>query len=71
MTILFGTIEYFEREIQNMPQDKTQHLSKDEYLKWIYSKLENEVLYNFVCDDKVRIECLENLYRAYEKFCQK
>lgn len=70
MTILFGTVEYFEREILNTPQDQTNSLSKDEYLKHIYAKLENEVLHNFVCDEKIRIECLQNLQIAYERLNQ-
>lgn len=67
MTILFGTVEYFEREILSTPDDLSKSLSKDEYLKSIYAKLENEVLFNFVCDEKIRIECLQNLQIAYER----
>ena len=71
MKTLFGTIEYFEQEILNKPQDQTQHLSKDEILQSSYEQLEYEVLHNFICDEKVRLECLQNLVKAYERLHQK
>lgn len=65
VTTLFGTIEYFEREFKKIPVNPEQQLSKEERLKLVYTELENEVIHNFVCDEKVRQECLKNLQQAF------
>lgn len=64
-TVIFGTVEYFEREIAKFAEKN--HVSKlsDGQMSLIYSRLKNELLYDFVCDERLRKECLENLNVAY------
>ncbi|MFJ8243864.1 hypothetical protein ACIQ4Z_05655 [Peribacillus asahii] len=62
MTVLFGTIEYFEQEVlRHLEINQMGGWSKEDEISLIYSRLENEILYNFVCHEKVRMECLKNL----------
>lgn len=63
MTVLFGTVEYFEREIMN---DLQCNIS----LSDITTKLEDELLYDFICDERIRVECLNNLKTAICTFKQ-
>ncbi len=68
LTILFGTVEYFEREILNEVLDNHTHeLSEEENIFNAYSKLKDELLVNFICSEKLRLECKQNLKKAYEK----
>lgn len=59
--VLYGTIEYFEREIQNYIAEHKLGGLDEEHLSIIKSKLETEILYDFVCDERLRSECLKNL----------
>ena len=68
--MLFGTVEYFEREIYNyLNENQLKELSKDT-LNVITSKLKKEILYDFVCDERIRLECLENLKKAISMITQ-
>lgn len=72
LTILFGTVEYFEREILNEILDNhTNELSEEENISNAYSKLNDELLVNFICSEKLRLECRQNLKKAYEKIMGK
>ena len=70
MTVLFGTVEYFEREIINYVNDSRLKNISDVPLSDITSKLENEILYDFVCDESIRLECLNNLKYAIDMLTQ-
>lgn len=61
MTVLFGTVEYFEREIMNYLNDRQLKGISDVPLSDIISKLKSEILYDFICDESIRLECLNNL----------
>ena len=64
MTALFGSVEYFEKEIQNdAAQNHLNKLTHDD-ISMIYSRLKSELLNDFVCDERIRVECLENLTQA-------
>lgn len=64
MTMLFGSVEYFEREfLTYAAKNHVRQLAKNEILM-IYSRLKNELLYDFVCEEEIRIECFENLEQA-------
>ena len=63
MTVLFGTVEYFEREIM-------KGLKCNISLLDITTKLEDELLYDFICDERIRVECLNNLQTAINMFKQ-
>lgn len=64
MTVLFGTVEYFQRAIYNyLKENQLKEISEDS-LYVITSNLKKEILYDFVCDERIRLECLENLKNA-------
>jgi hypothetical protein len=64
MDVIFGTIEYFEKEIVNYLSEVDLSESTDECLSFITSKLKTEILYDFVCDERIRTQCLDNLFDA-------
>jgi hypothetical protein len=65
MTVYFGTIEYFERELSiNLPNKER---ADQENLAKIFEKMEDELLHDFICDEEIRGICLENLAKAYER----
>lgn len=65
MAALFGTVEYFEREFLTYAE-KTDlgRLSKAQ-ISAIHSTLKEELLTHFVCTERIRTECLENLAQAH------
>ncbi|WP_246197223.1 hypothetical protein [Cytobacillus depressus] len=68
--MLFGTVEYFKREIYNyLNENQIKEISEDS-LNAITSKLKKEILYDFVCDERIRLECLENLKYAISMITQ-
>jgi hypothetical protein len=68
VTVLFGTIEHFEREfLTYAAKNHLIRLSNNEVLS-IYSILKDELLHDFICAEEIRLECLENLTRACSKF---
>ncbi len=64
MSVLFGTVEYFEKEIKEYLTDHQVEEVTEDHLSIITSKLETELLYDFVCDEKIRRQCLNNLIFA-------
>ncbi|WP_230128144.1 hypothetical protein [Bacillus sp. CECT 9360] len=71
MTVLFGTVEFFEREILNYAGNNQLVKLGDEDITIIYSRMEDELKYDFICDEKLRVECLENLSLAYNRILEK
>lgn len=67
MTVLFGTIEYFEREILEYTAKYQFNTLTNHQILMLKSSLENELLNEFVCDEHFRMECLENLAKACKK----
>lgn len=67
MTVLFGTVEFFEREM--LEYAKKKRFTKNSIMEK-YLSLKHELLYDFVCDEKLRIECLQNLSIAYQKLLE-
>ena len=71
MTVLFGTVEYFEKEMINILSKKgLTKISQEEILE-VYSILEEEFRNEFVCAENVRLECLQNLIKANKSFIEK
>jgi hypothetical protein len=64
---LFGTIEYYEQKIENYISGKQIIRRKDEHLSIIVSQLEAEIRNDFTCHDRIKKECLENLYKVSNK----
>ncbi|PLR96810.1 hypothetical protein [Bacillus sp. T33-2] len=68
MTVLFGTVEYFEREIRDyLSSNQINSSIVAEEISQIQTKLENEILYDFICDERIRVECLQNLTYACDR----
>ncbi|PLT35790.1 hypothetical protein [Bacillus sp. V5-8f] len=61
---MFGTVEYFVSEMRHLAENTDA--KKDEFLSDIYSKFQKELKHDFVCDEKIRVECLQNLSVAYQ-----
>ncbi|THE12357.1 hypothetical protein E1I69_11695 [Bacillus timonensis] len=67
MTVLFGTVEYFEKEIVNqMSNDQLQNLTASNSLECAYSSVKSEITNVFVCSDIFRKDLLVNLEKAFE-----
>ncbi|EIJ80391.1 hypothetical protein PB1_08527 [Bacillus methanolicus PB1] len=64
MTVLFGSVEFFEREM--LEYAKKEHFTKNSIMTK-YLSLKHELLYDFICDEKLRIQCLKNLSIAFQK----
>ncbi|WLV24622.1 hypothetical protein QR721_13425 [Aciduricibacillus chroicocephali] len=68
MTVLFGSVEYFQEEIAtNMTKEQLRNLSFGRSLEVVYSAIEYDLLYDFVCSETMREELLVNFEKAYEK----
>ena len=59
--LFFGTVEYFEREfLMYAAKSQIRLLSNDQILM-VYSRIKDELLFDFVCAETIRKECFENL----------
>ena len=68
---MFGSIEFFEREIINsLNENQLKNLNKDS-ISAITSKLEYELLYDFICHERIRLKCLNNLKRANKRIIER
>jgi hypothetical protein len=70
LTVLFGTVEYFEREIEFHLAEVEKRDRFMEEINQIQLKLEQELLNDFICDEKLRMECLQNLSNACSKLTE-
>ena len=61
LTFLFGTKEYFENEFIKWV------VRKERTIEDVYEELRSEILNDFMCDDRLRVECLSNLTNVYMK----
>lgn len=71
MNVLFGTIEYFEREILFSAKKKSVVNITSENVLQIHSELEAQLQNEFVCAENIRRECIHNLMMASQKFLNK
>ncbi|KAF0819766.1 MULTISPECIES: hypothetical protein [unclassified Cytobacillus] len=63
-TVLFGTIEYYEREL--ISYFTNNHISKkDDATMKIFIMLETEIFNVFLFDESIRIRCMHNLLKAF------
>ncbi|WP_264739842.1 hypothetical protein [Cytobacillus firmus] len=63
-TVLFGTIEYYERELISYFTDN--HISnKDDATMKIFIMLETEIFNVFLFEEAIRIKCMQNLLKAF------
>ncbi|RSD24981.1 hypothetical protein [Mesobacillus subterraneus] len=70
MTVLFGTIEYFEREIEFHLAEVEKRERLREEIQQIQMKLEEELRNDFICDERLRAECLQNLTDACSRLTE-
>ncbi|CAH2716725.1 hypothetical protein BACCIP111895_03913 [Neobacillus rhizosphaerae] len=64
MTVLFGSVEYFEKEILRVAAQNPLNRLTHDHISMICSRLKSELLNDFVCEERIRVECLENLTQA-------
>ncbi|MGD7023330.1 hypothetical protein ACQCVK_12090 [Rossellomorea vietnamensis] len=70
MTVLFGSVEYFERELNDfLAHQELSHLSIGQRLELTYTTVKEDLAHNFICSETFREECLNNLIKAYNKVC--
>lgn len=68
MKVLFGSIEYFEKEIMRFAKRRSYvHLAHEQLME-IYYEMEDELLNDFICDEQIKKECLHNLSLARQRF---
>ncbi|WP_180953489.1 hypothetical protein [Bacillus sp. T33-2] len=65
MAFFFGTVDFFEREILNHSAKSPLGISTEDKMYKKYKTLQRELLHDFVCDEKIRKDCLVNLDFAY------
>ena len=70
MTVLFGTVENFEREIEFHLAEVEKRERLQEEINQIQVMLEEELLNDFICDEKLRMECLQNLSNACNRLTE-
>lgn len=66
MRPLFGTVEYFEQKIDTYLTNKKLK-NKEKHIKEIVSKLEKEIRHDFICHERIRKECLNNLFKVSKR----
>ncbi|MCU1807098.1 hypothetical protein NVV31_17055 [Cytobacillus firmus] len=66
MRPLFGTVEYFEQKIDTYLTNKKLK-NKEKHIKEIVSKLEKEIRYDFICHERIKKECLNNLFKVSKR----
>jgi len=68
LTVLYGSVEYFEEEIvSNITNEQLHDLSFSKSLEVVYSAIEYDLANVFVCSENLRRDLLINLVKAYEK----
>jgi len=68
LTVLYGSVEYFEEEIvSNITNEQLHNLSFGKSLEVVYSAIEYDLANVFVCSETLRSDLLVNLVKAYEK----
>lgn len=71
MSVLFGTVEFFNYELYALVQQNQAEEYTAEKVNRAYYLLKEELLNDFVCDESIRYECLLNLEIAYKTFMDK
>lgn len=66
MRPLFGTAEYFEQKIDTYLTNK-KFKNKEKHIKEIVSKLEREIRHDFICHERIKKECLDNLFKVSKR----
>lgn len=66
MRPLFGTVEYFEQKIETYLTNKKLK-NKEKHIKEIVSKLEKEIRHDFICHERIKKECLNNLFKVSKR----
>ncbi|NUH85479.1 hypothetical protein HUN92_17430 [Bacillus firmus] len=66
MRPLFGTVEYFEQKIDTYLTNKKLK-NKEKHIKEIVSKLEKEIRHDFSCHERIKKECLNNLFKVSKR----
>ncbi|MEK3857199.1 hypothetical protein [Cytobacillus sp. FSL H8-0458] len=67
MSAIFGSVEYFERKIGNYLAKKQINDVNEKQLFNIAAQLEYEIRNDFICHERIKKECLENLFKVYSR----
>ncbi|MCS0788561.1 hypothetical protein NX021_10405 [Cytobacillus firmus] len=67
MSAIFGTVEYFERQIAHYLAIKQINDVSEKHLSNIAAQLEYEIRNDFICHERIKKECLENLFKVYSR----
>ncbi len=71
MKVVFGSIEYFEREMMSFAKRKSlKTLSPNQVIE-IHSEIKDELMNDFICDVDIKKECVNNLSLASERVLYK
>ncbi|WP_413307739.1 hypothetical protein AA0X95_08290 [Bacillus sp. 1P10SD] len=71
LKMFFGSIEYFEKEITRFAKkERSVHLSREQVME-IYSEMKDELMNDFICDERIKKECIHNLNLASQRFLHK
>ncbi|MCH6266984.1 hypothetical protein [Neobacillus citreus] len=68
MKVFFGSIEYFEQEFMIFAKKRRYIKISREQVMEIYSEIKDDLIFDFVCDDNIKKECLKNLNQASQRF---
>ena len=68
--MLFGTVEFFEKEIFNYLNENLLNGISENPLSVITSELKYEISHDFIFDERIRLECIKNLKYAIDKITQ-
>ncbi|MFD1736440.1 hypothetical protein ACFSCX_07670 [Bacillus salitolerans] len=71
MTVLFGSIEYFQSEIISFINGNGVNEIEEDKLSILLNRLQNEIFSDFICEENIRSECMRNLSIAFERLLHK
>ncbi|NRD76917.1 hypothetical protein HPT25_05340 [Bacillus sp. BRMEA1] len=71
MKVLFGSVEYFEREMISLAKRKKVENLASNQVKDIHSEIKYDLIHDFICDVNIKKECLMNLNLASERLLNK
>lgn len=69
--MVFGSIEYFEREMMSFAKRKSLITMSASQVMEIHSEIKDELMNDFICDVEIKKECVHNLNLASDRLLNK
>ncbi len=69
--MVFGSIEYFEREMMSFAKRKSLITLSSNQVMEIHAEIKDELMNDFICDVEIKKECVNNLNLASERLLNK